>query len=68
MGILVLAQPDDTVQDLATKLQQAASVRVAPYSPVNVRFRGALLKPQLTVRELGIEPLERFDVIRGEAC
>ena len=50
IGLLVLAQPDDTAAVLCAKLQSAAAVRVAP---------------EATVAELALQPLERIDVVAG---
>ena len=63
IGLLILAHPDDSADALCGKLQSAASVRVAPLRHPVVIHRGKRLHPRETVRELAIEPLDRFDVV-----
>lgn len=65
LGLMILAGEDDTVQVLAERLQDAASLRVAHIEPVSVIYHGNVLSPGLTLREAGLSPLERFDVVRS---
>jgi hypothetical protein len=65
IGVLVLAQPDDTIATLADKLQISAAVRVAPRSPVTVLHGKRVLDPQSTVARAGLTALDRFDVVAG---
>ena len=67
IGLVILAQDTDTIRDVGAKLQEAASIRVAPAAAVEVRYRGRLLDPNRTVAELGLEALERVDVSPKEA-
>jgi hypothetical protein len=67
VGLLVLVQDTDTVEEIGRKLQEAAAVRVAPKPTAEVYYRGSLLSPQLTVAGAGLEPLERVDVVAKEA-
>jgi hypothetical protein len=62
VGLLILGEEDDTVNDLAEKLASAARVRVATRGPLTVLYRGVVLDPQATVKEVGLSALERFDV------
>jgi hypothetical protein len=62
IGLLILANEDDSVGDLAQKLGQAARVRVQVRGELSVVYRGRRLDPHARVREIGIGPLERFDV------
>ncbi|MBV8878623.1 MAG: hypothetical protein JO332_01545 [Planctomycetaceae bacterium] len=62
IGLVILAHDTDTIRDVGAKLQEAASVRVAPVPVVEVRHRGRLLDPDRTVAESGLEALERVDV------
>jgi hypothetical protein len=66
LGLLVLAYKADTIRRLAERLQQSARTRVAHRPSVNVLYKGRVLEPDLTVEMVGIEPLERFDVVAGE--
>jgi Toluene-4-monooxygenase system protein B (TmoB) len=64
LGLLVLAQPEDTAADLCAKLQTAASVRVAPFPGATVIYKGQVMEPATTVRDAKMAPLERFDVVQ----
>jgi hypothetical protein len=65
MGLLILTSADETVSALIEKLRTSAAVRVASPDGMRLRHRGAFLDPSLTVGEAGIEPLDRFDVVRS---
>ncbi len=67
IGLLVLVHDTDTVREIGRKLQEAASVRVAPKPASDVFVRGTLLHPELTVGEAGLSALERVDVVPKEA-
>ena len=66
MGLVVLANEQDTMADLARTLQEAAALRVAPRAAATVWFNGAPVAPATTVEAAGLRPLDRFDV-RGDA-
>lgn len=70
IGLLILAQPEDTIAVLAGKLQTSAAVRVAPRERVVVRHGDRVLDPQMTVAKAGLTALDRFDVVAagGEAA
>ena len=65
LGLLVLAEPEETVASLADKTLAAASVRVAPFPTARVLFGGKFLDPRVTVGASGLTALDRFDVVRG---
>ena len=67
IGLVILAQDTDTIREVGAKLQEAASIRVAPVPVVDVRYRGRLLDPDRTVAQHGLEALERVDVAPREA-
>jgi hypothetical protein len=67
MGLLLLIEEDETVHDLASKLQQAANVRVRRQARAEVWYKNRRLEPQLTIAQAGFEPLERFDVVQKDA-
>ena len=58
LGLLILAEEGDTVEALARKLQDAASLRVAGRNKKTI-------DPAITVAQAGLQPLDRFDVISG---
>ena len=66
IGLLVLVHDTELVREIGRKLQEAASVRVAPRPGAEVYYRGSLLSPDLTVGEVGLKALERVDVIPKE--
>jgi hypothetical protein len=63
IGLLVLAEEDETILDLARKLQEAASIRVARNEEIDIVYDGKAIDPGLTVAQAGLQALERFDVI-----
>ncbi len=64
MGLLVLAEGDDSIAELARKLQGAARLRAAIEGPVTVLYDGQPIDPLTTVTDAGMQPLARFDVRR----
>jgi hypothetical protein len=63
IGLIVLIHDHETIADLASKLQEAASVRVPPTGHADVYYNGELLDPALTVAGVGMQALDRVDVI-----
>ena len=63
MGLLIVAYPHETVKQLGERLRSAASVRVRPRERFDVLYKEKTLRPEATLAESGLEPLERFDVI-----
>jgi hypothetical protein len=67
LGLLILGEEDETVLELAQKLQDAASIRVARNARIAVVHNGSAINPGITVAQAGLQALDRFDVIsRGE--
>jgi hypothetical protein len=66
LGLLMLADPDMTLRQLAQQLRAAARLRADPGPRLRVLFRGVELDLDRTVRDAGLSPLERFDVRRSE--
>jgi hypothetical protein len=62
LGLLVLAEADETILQLARKLQDSASIRVAPSNEIQFVYDGRAIDPGLTVTQAGLQPLDRFDV------
>jgi hypothetical protein len=65
VGLLILADEGDTLQSLAQKLQDAASLRVASKDSVQVIYNDKAMDPAITIAEAGFQALDRFDVISG---
>jgi len=63
LGLLVLAEEGETVLELARKLQDAASIRVARNDKIDFVYKGKAIDPGLTVAQAGLQELDRFDVI-----
>jgi hypothetical protein len=67
MGLVILAEEQDSVRTLAERLQSAADLRVAPAREVEVAYRGQVLEPGITLAEAGFRALDRFDVREKES-
>jgi len=63
LGLLVLAEEGETVLELARKLQDAASIRVARNDKIDFVYNGKAIDPGLTVAQAALQELDRFDVI-----
>jgi hypothetical protein len=66
VGLLILAEDDDTIQSLAQKLQDGANLRVAKREHVHVVHNEKQIDPTITIAEAGFQALDRFDVIGGQ--
>jgi Toluene-4-monooxygenase system protein B (TmoB) len=66
LGLLILAEEGDSIQTLAAKLQDAASIRVAGRDHVQVVYNDKAIDPALTVAQAGLQALDRFDVVSGQ--
>ena len=67
LGLLMLAEEGETVLELARKLQDAASLRVARKDKIDFVYNGKTIDPGLTVAQAGLQALDRFEVIgRGK--
>jgi hypothetical protein len=63
LGVLVLVRDDETIEILAQRLAQAASVRVPPPASTIVVAHGRPLAPHLTVAAAGLTALDRVDLV-----
>ncbi len=59
------AEEEETLQSLAQKLQDGASLRVAPKDHVRVVYNDKLMDSTITIAQAGFQALDRFDVIGG---
>ena len=62
LGLLMLAHPDMTLRQLAQQLRAAARLRADPGENVRVLLRGVERDLDLTIAQVGLNALERFDV------
>jgi hypothetical protein len=65
VGLLILADDGETLEALARKLQDAASLRVAARDRVRVVYNDKTMDLTMTVAQAGLQALDRFDVISG---
>ena len=63
LGLVILVQDTDRIKQLATNLMEAAAMRVAPTTDVQVYAHGRRLPLELTVAEAGLTALDRVDVV-----
>jgi hypothetical protein len=68
LGLVVLARRDETAADLVERLQAAAAVRVRYRSGMHLLVRDRIARPDATLSEVGLTPLDRFDVVRREGA
>jgi hypothetical protein len=72
IGLLILADEQETVRSLGEKLREAASLRVDGRGEMEVFYQGAVLDPATTLNQANIAPLQRFDLRRkhglSETC
>lgn len=62
VGLLMLAEEGETVLDLARRLQDAASLRVARNDKIDFVYNGKAIELGLTVAQAGLQALDRFEV------
>jgi Toluene-4-monooxygenase system protein B (TmoB) len=67
LGLLVLADAEDTLAEVGLKLGRAAAVRVDLGAAVDVWHEGRVLPPELSVADSGLGALERIDLRRRTA-
>ena len=65
LGLVILAEEEDTLDALAQKLQDAAGLRVSRRDRVRVICNDKMMAPAITVARAGLQPLDRFEVIAG---
>jgi hypothetical protein len=65
VGLLILADEGDTLDSLAQRLQDAASLRVAGRDRIQVLYNDKAMDPAITIAQAGFQALDRFDVISG---
>ncbi len=63
LGLLIVVNDEQSVGEVARQLQEAADVRVRLGPSVVLVHDGRELDPSWTVRQAGMRPLDRVDVI-----
>jgi hypothetical protein len=66
MGLLILGYESESIAELTEKLQASAHLRVPYKNKVQLIYQGKSLPPHLTLKQVGMMPLDRFDVIPHE--
>jgi hypothetical protein len=64
LGVLVLADLDASAGALAEQVLQAAAPRVRPFQAPQLVWQGSRLDRDRTLRQCGLVPLSRVDVVR----
>lgn len=64
LGLVVLAPETEPVADLAKRLARAAAPRVTLEGELRVVHRGRPLPSELSLKEAGIKPLDRVDLMQ----
>ena len=64
IGLLIVADEQESVRSLADKLRDAASLRVDGSGSMDVVYRGIVIDPDSTLAQAEFKPLQRFD-LRG---
>jgi len=67
IGVVVLADENDTAEVLVRKLQASAAVRLQPKIHVKLIHNGRTVAGETTVAQARMEALDRFDVVGGVA-
>ena len=65
LGLLVLAEECESILALAQKLQESANLRVPRIEAIQLLHDGQVIDPKLTVKQSGLQALDRFDVVRS---
>ena len=65
IGLLIVADEQETVRSLAGKLRDATSLRVDGSCCTELVYRGAVLDPDSTLAQADFKPLQRFDLRRS---
>jgi hypothetical protein len=64
IGLLIMADEQESVRSLAGKLRDAASLRVDGSCDMEIVYRGIVPDPDTTLAEADFKPLQRFDLRR----
>ena len=65
IGLLIMADKQESVRSLAERLRDAASLRVGGSRDMEVVYRGIVLDPDSTLAQSDFKPLQRFDLRRN---
>ena len=64
LGVLILADKDESVESVARKLRDAVTLRVDASDDMEIVYQGVVLDPLITLEQALIAPLQRLDLRR----
>ena len=64
VGVLILADKEESVESMARKLRDAVSLRVDASADMEVVYQGLVLDPLITLAQAHLAPLQRLDLRR----
>jgi hypothetical protein len=64
VGVLILADKEESVESMARKLRDAVTLRVDASDDMEVVYQGVVLDPLITLEQALIAPLQRLDLRR----
>jgi len=67
IGLIVLADENDTAAVLTQKLRASARVRVKPKGALKLLHNGQTIDPDATVAQARMEALDRIDVVEARS-
>ena len=65
IGLLIVADEQESVRSLSEKLRDAASLRADGSGYMDVVYRGIVLDPDSSLAQADFKPLQRFDLRRN---
>jgi hypothetical protein len=64
LGVLILADKEESVESMAKKLRGAVNLRVDAGDDMEIVYQGVVLDPFITLEQAHIAPLQRLDLRR----
>ena len=64
LGVLILADKDESVESMARKLRDAVTLRVDASDDMEIVYQGVVLDPIIKLEQAQIAPFQRLDLRR----
>jgi hypothetical protein len=64
LGVLILADNEESVESMARKLRDAVALRVDAGDDMEIVYQGVVLDPLITLEQAHIAALQRLDLRR----
>jgi hypothetical protein len=64
LGLLILADKEESVESMARKLRDAVALRVDADDEMEIVYQGVVLDPLITLEQAHVAPLQRLDLRR----